>query len=385
MDILTSYLSAHYCSLWPFCEVQFKGGVIIFLSFILSFTFALYVLPRILLISKKKHLYDIPDGRKSHTNVIPRLGGLIFVPSIFFSLSITIAICLLMGCPLNMQSAEQTVIEFLFLMGGITFLYLVGAKDDLVGVCYRKKFLAQILIGSLFPLSGLYLNNLYGLLGIYTLPVWIAVPLTVFLVVYITNAINLIDGIDGLASGGSVIAFLVFGALFFDREAYIYSILSITAVGGLLPFMYYNIVGGSTGRLKMFMGDTGSLTLGYLLAFLSIRYAMYIPENSSFNEISLLYPISLLFIPVFDVFRVLLVRAFQHKHLFLADCSHIHHLCLNTGLSHLQSSSFLLSFDVLLIVLNIYLVKWLNINLILVIDILLFLTVVVVLKKVIRR
>lgn len=375
--------------LYPFTsrslDVLVKGEIITLMGFLLSFVFALYILPQIVLISKKKRLYDVPDTRKCHTAVIPRLGGLAFVPSILFSLSLTLAIRFLMGFPLNAMWMDQIVLEFLFAVGGVTLLYLVGAKDDLVGVRYRKKFLAQFFVASLLPLSGLYINNLYGLLGIYTVPEWIGVPLTIVAIVYITNAVNLIDGIDGLAAGGAAVSFLVFGFLFFERELYIYSTLSLAVVGCLLPFIYYNVFGGSSKRSKIFMGDAGSLTLGYLLAFLSIKYAMYIPEYIPFNAKFLLFPIVLLCIPVFDAVRVMLVRAYHHRPLFVADRNHIHHKCLDTGMTHLQATGFLLTCDVLLLLLNIVLIRYLNINFMLGIDIVFFLMVIVCLEKVTNK
>lgn len=363
-------------------SIFLEGGFIVSVGFILSFLFALCILPNILLISKKKRLYDLPDARKCHTEVIPRLGGLVFVPSIFFSLSIALAIRFLIGFSLNTLWSDQAILEFLFLIGGVTALYLVGAKDDLVGVRYRIKFVIQFFAAFLLPLSGLYLNNLYGIFGIYAIPAWIGVPLTAVSIVYITNAVNLIDGIDGLASGGSAIAFLSFGYLFFIREWYLYSMLSMVVFGCLLPFIYYNIFGGPNRRDKIFMGDAGSLTLGYLLAFLSIKYAMYMPEYLPFDVRSLLYPIALLFIPLFDAFRVMVVRGYHRKSLFVADRNHIHHICLKAGFKHLQATVLLLIVDVLLIGLNIFLIGHFNINIVLGVDIACFLILVVCLTKI---
>lgn len=364
--------------------ILFKGEISVLISFILSFLFSLYILPRILFISQKKHLFDKPDARKSHSTEIPRLGGLVFLPSIAISLSLTLAFRYLSGFPLNTLWANRILLEFLFATAGIVYLYMVGAKDDLVGVRYRKKFLAQFIVASLLPLSGLYINQFYGLLGLYTIPAWIGVPFTVVLVVYITNAINLMDGIDGLAAGGSIFSFLVLGVLFFERELYIYSMLAMAAVGCLLPFFYYNVFGKACQNRKLFMGDTGSLTLGYLLAFLSIRYALYTPENGVYDSRSILYPLVILFIPLFDAFRVMLVRAFCNHPLFIADRNHIHHKCLDAGLSHRQATGLLLCCNSFLIILNIVLVNYLNINLLLVIDLLLFFIMIFGLNKFVK-
>lgn len=354
------------------------------LGFMLSFAFALYVLPRILLVAKKKHLFDDPNNRKSHTELIPRLGGIVFLPSIMFSLSLTTAFRFLIDFPMNQAWVDNLIMESLFMMAGITLLYLVGAKDDLIGVRYRMKFIAEFLAASLLPISGLYINNFYGLFGLYGIPVWLAVPLTVVVIVFITNAINLIDGIDGLAVGLTSTAFLVIGILFFEREMYTYALISSAILGCLLPFAYYNLFGGKSRKCKLFMGDTGSLILGFSLSYLCIKYMMYVPDNIPFDVKSILTPIVLLFIPGFDAVRVMVVRTFQGKALFIADRNHIHHICLDAGMSHLQSTAFLLSFNILLIFLNWILADYLNINILLLIDILLFLGMVAGLNRIKR-
>ncbi|WP_234347440.1 MraY family glycosyltransferase [Parabacteroides bouchesdurhonensis] len=323
------------------------------------------------MISKKKHLYDIPDERKVHSGSVPRLGGLVFVPAILCTLPLVIALCSLLSFPLNIAQVDRMVLEICFLVCGVCFLYLVGAKDDLVGVRYRKKFLAQFMVASLVPLSGIYINDLYGLFGIYSLPAWIGMPLTVVVVVYITNAVNLIDGIDGLAAGGCSLSFLTFGILFMIRGYSIYAMLSFSLLGSILSFTYYNIFGSAEKGTKMFMGDSGSLTLGYFLAFLTIKYTMYMPEYYLPYDISsIIIPVSVLFVPCIDAFRVMLVRAYYHHPLFLADRNHIHHKCLEAGLTHLQSTCLILLYSIVLILMNVCMANLLDINIIVILDIL---------------
>ena len=138
-----------------------KAEFLIVLCFLISLFFSAFVLPRVLVISKRKRLYDDPNARKSHTQAVPRLGGFVFVPAICISLSFTTAVRFMMNFPFNSALTGYTLLELLFLLTGALFLYLVGVKDDLIGVRYRKKFMAQFLVASLFPLSGLYLNNIY--------------------------------------------------------------------------------------------------------------------------------------------------------------------------------------------------------------------------------
>ena len=162
----------------------------------------------------RKRLFDVPDERKVHKRPIPRLGGVTFFPVIVFTFAVVTGIRVLMHEIEYEVFTYKVACEFLFLIAGLTLLYIIGIGDDLVGVRYRKKFLVQIISASLFPIVGLYINNFYGVFGIGEIPAWIGMPLTVLLVVFITNAINLIDGIDGLASGLSMVALVIFGVIF---------------------------------------------------------------------------------------------------------------------------------------------------------------------------
>lgn len=191
--------------------------LLILLAFTISALMSMIIIPRILVVALKKRLFDIPDSRKVHKEAIPRLGGLSFAPSILFSLSFVSALY----CAEYMHRQQiplwlltHTLSEFYLLVCGVILLYLAGLKDDLVGMRYTKKFMVQLVAALLLPLSGLWINNLYGLFGIHELASWIGIPLTILVIVFITNAINLIDGIDGLASGLTGSALLVLGSLF---------------------------------------------------------------------------------------------------------------------------------------------------------------------------
>lgn len=345
-----------------------KSKISIFLCLALSSFFSLFFLPQIIKISRRKHLYDVPNSRKSHQEKISRLGGLAFFPSIVLSMSLVIGYRYLIIFPLSPLLKGSILLEFLFLTAGCLFLFMAGVEDDLIGVRYRKKFIIQFLVAILLPLSGFYLNNLYGLFGLHILPDYVAIPFTVLLIVFITNAINLIDGIDGLAAGGSTFSFLVIGLMFFHKGLWLYSMLAFSAVGCLIPFLYFNI--WARKARKMFMGDAGSLSLGYLLSFLVIKYATYVSEMVP-DVRNLVIPFTLLFIPMFDTCRVMVIRAIHHKPIFLADRNHLHHKCLATGMTHLQSTLLMLVFSIALLILNNWLVDICNINLLLMIDLLL--------------
>lgn len=355
----------------------------VFTSFLVSCLIARIIIPKISLISKKKGLFDIPDERKLHKHAIPRLGGVSFFPTITFSMAFVMGIRYLAGFGISSMMSEHVVPEYLFLICGLTLLYLIGIADDLVGVRYKKKLVVQIVAASFFPLSGIYINNFYGLFGLYEIPLFVGIPFTMLLVVFITNAINLIDGIDGLASSLSSIALIAFGFLFYAQKMSIYSMLSFAVVGVLLPFFYYNVFGRAEKSTKIFMGDTGSLTLGYILSFLAVKYAMSNPEITAFTNGAIVIAFAVLIVPMFDVIRVVLLRIRKHLHIFHPDRNHIHHKFLAMGIGHRKTMLGILGIACFFAVSNILLIPYVNINILFIGDIVVW-TVMNVIFDIIR-
>lgn len=307
---------------------------IIIAAFITAVILGRIIIPNILVISMRKRLFDEPDARKIHKRPIPRLGGVTFFPVIVFTLCTFTAIHLFKGHFVYNIITLNTAREMLFLISGLTLLYIVGIADDLVGVRYRKKFVVQIISAAIFPIAGLYINSFYGLFGINEIDPIIGIPFTMLLVVFITNAINLIDGIDGLASGLSMVALVVFGVIFVHFQSWLYALLAFVSVGVIIPFFSYNVFGNADRGRKIFMGDTGSLTLGYILSFFVIRFCMHEPNSMMQVQGSpVLIAFSVLMVPCLDVVRVVLRRARNRKPLFLPDKTHIHHKFLAMGFS----------------------------------------------------
>lgn len=171
------------------------------LAFLLCVLCAGIVIPQILLIAFRKKLFDFPDERKVHHYAVPRLGGIAFKPVVFFTIALLLGINMVLGHSEILSEIGNDVCSLAFAFCSIMVLYLVGMADDLIGIRYRAKFVIQILCGVMLIAGGVYINNLYGVLGIHAVPLWLGYPLTILIVVFIINAINLIDGIDGLASG----------------------------------------------------------------------------------------------------------------------------------------------------------------------------------------
>lgn len=309
-----------------------RTSLFLLFGFLFAVSLGMVIIPRILVISHKKRLYDVPDARKVHTVPVPRLGGLSFFPVILMSMFLVIGFRLYFWDMDTSSLSFNMLYEYLFLFVGMTLLYLVGVCDDLVGVGYRYKFTVQIAAAFLLVLSGNWFDSFGGLFGIYSVPVWVGVPFTVFIVVYITNAINLIDGIDGLASGLCCIALSVLSVIFFLRGQYVYALLAICTLGILMPFWCYNVFGNANRGHKLFMGDAGSLTLGYVISFLIIHMSVTNEVSPTLSNPYMVIAFSTVLVPLLDVIRVVLHRLREHKNPFLPDKNHFHHKLLRTGM-----------------------------------------------------
>lgn len=339
------------------------------LVFLLSAFFTGIVIPKILLIAFRRRLFDEPDERKIHQCAVPRLGGIAFKPVMFFSIALLLGVNLTMG---NMEILAEVGNEALPLDFGfcaIMVLYLIGMADDLIGIRYRAKFFIQILCSLMLIAGGIYFTDLHGVLWIHEIPNWFAYPFTVLVIVFIINAINLIDGIDGLASGLCSIALLFYGLTFYLLQEYIYAMLSFATLGVLVPFFYYNVFGNAERGRKIFMGDTGSLTIGMMLCFLSIKMVLCAPNEGLRIPNPMVLAFSPLLIPCLDVLRVYIHRVRSGKDPFLPDKNHIHHKLLAIGMQQHVAMITIISASLLFTLCNILLSRHVRVTLLLVADI----------------
>lgn len=336
--------------------------------FILTASFTRILIPKILLISFRRSLFDEQDERKVHKGTVPRLGGLAFKPVIFFSMAFLFGINFFIGRFELFYELKKNAIEFSLGICSVIILYLIGVADDLIGIRYRTKFFVQILCGIMLIMSGLWINNLHGVLGFYTLSPYIGYLLTVFIVVFVINAINLIDGIDGLASGLSGVALFFYGIIFVYSNQYLYALLAFATLGTIVSFFYYNVFGSIEHGKKIFMGDTGSLTIGMILCILGIKLCSVDSTKIMAYNPFLLACVPLM-VPCFDVVRVVIHRFRTKKHLFKPDMNHIHHKILKTGISQRMAMIIILSISSLLIMGNVLLSTVIDINILLFSDI----------------
>ena len=352
-------------------------------SFFISLLATAYLIPKILLISIRKHLIDQPNARKVHTCVSSRLGGVAFFPAIFFAIGVTVSV--FSRFDTNVMENFMTA-SFIMVMCACVLLYLIGIADDVVGVSWRIKFVFQIMAAGLVTLSGTWVNNLYGICGIWEISAWVGVPLTIFLIVFVINAVNLIDGIDGLASGLSCVALLFLGILFLYEGKETSSLLAFTTLGALIPFFYYNVFGIAKKRYKIFMGDTGALVIGLILSILTVKFACLVRKEG----VEMAYPFivvsfSVLLVPGFDVIRVVLHRYRMGQPLFLPDKNHIHHKFLALGCSHRKAMFTILALASLFIILNMALCLYININVLIMLDVVLWTALHVWLTSTIKK
>lgn len=351
--------------------------------FLISAAFVAVVLPAIVRTANKMNLYDTQDERKVHKGNVPRLGGVAFLPTIIFSLLMVIA-AMSIYSPLGLNFRYGPITEVMLAMSGCVLLYLVGIMDDVVGVSYKHKFVVQILASLLICLSGLWIKDLHGMFGINEVHPLIGIPLTLVVIVLIINSINLIDGIDGLASGLCLIATIGYSVVFFYRNMNIYMILAAAMLGLLIVFYLYNTL-GKPGLNKTFMGDTGSLTMGFLVAFFAIKLtSINMPVIVGGNKGTyFVYAFSVVLIPVMDVFRVFFARIRDAKGPFFPDKRHIHHKFMAMGFSMRQTRYLIFSISIAFFVLNMFIYGYLgwNINILILVDAIIWITMNILISK----
>ncbi len=336
--------------------------------FLLCVALAGFLIPQILLIAFRRNLFDEPDERKIHTSAVPRLGGIAFNPVICISIALVIAFSILLGAGSIFDGIVGDASEYFFGFCAIMFVYLVGIADDLVGVKYAPKFVIQILCAVLLILGGLWFSDLHGVLWINQWPAFVGIPFTILVIVFIINAINLIDGIDGLCSGLCSVAFVAYGISFFIHGEYFCSMLSFAALGVLVPFFCFNVFGNPEKRKKIFMGDTGSLTIGMIICFLSIKLLNCVTEEGDSPTNPMMIAFAPLIIPCFDVIRVYIHRIRTGKNPFMPDKNHIHHKLLAIGLNQRLVMITLIASSILFTFCNVHCSRFINVNLILIID-----------------
>ncbi|GAA4165457.1 MraY family glycosyltransferase [Chryseobacterium ginsenosidimutans] len=301
---------------------------------------------------------DEPGVRSSHLRKIPNLGGI----AIFYSIGISASVF-----------AYELFDLYKFLFASLIILLYIGVMDDIVVMRAYKKLVAQIVVSALIVIgSDIRIRSLFGIFGIYEMSYFVSVLFSVITFIILINAFNLIDGIDGLAGGYSLICSALFGISYYRLGEYNYPLVVLSAIiiGAVLAFLYYNLSNYRTN--KIFMGDTGSMLLGFLLAFTSICFIdifidKKLPDIPRYHlQSAPVVAVAILILPIVDTLNVIIIRLANKKSPFDADKNHIHHKLLKLNLTHRRSSFYIIMYY-LFVVTVAYYFRHINVNLLLVI------------------
>lgn len=307
------------------------------LSFVTAFVVAMLLMPLLILFINRYKLFDIPNLRKEHTQPVPTMGG--------------IAVCIAMAAACFLwvpASRDLFTVSFFFSIG---VLFVLGILDDRHDISVRNKFVIQLATAALIAFSGMRITHLNGLFGIDALPVAFQYLLTVIAIAGVTNAFNLIDGIDGLAGGLGFMSLLMLGVFLTLGGDSVSAIIAFALAGSILGFLYYNF-----NPARIFMGDTGSLLLGFVIAVLSIRLMqLNAGPKPGFLPHAPVFALGIVLIPVFDTLRVFGLRMRKGKSPFSPDKTHIHHLLTNNGWSHSFTAKLLCTIHGAILVLSYFL------------------------------
>lgn len=309
-------------------------------SLIISLIISIASIPVIINISKLKDLMAEIESRSSHETLTPTLGGVAIFAATLISYFIW-------DNPYEGHEIHLAVADLII-------LFFLGIKDDILILSPKKKLLIQIAASVLLiTLGDLRITSLYGLLGITNIPYFISVIFTTFIFISLINAINLLDGIDGLAGTVGVMASICFGYLFFRLELYAHATLAFSLSGSLIGFLRYNW----SVKNKIFMGDTGSLIVGFLLSFFAVKYIVlnsdYLYNPNLGNDAPILAML-ILILPLFDTLRMFIIRLLAKKSPFEGDRNHLHHIVIDQGISHMAATFWLVGGNSALLILYFY-------------------------------
>jgi UDP-GlcNAc:undecaprenyl-phosphate GlcNAc-1-phosphate transferase len=308
---------------------------------ILAFALCYFVIPSVINVANIKHLYDDPNERKSHTGAIPTLGGL----GIFSGF--IVSACLF--CDLSRNNELQ------YIFAALLIVFMMGAKDDIVELAASKKLLGQIVAAFIITYYGdIRLTSFYGIFNISDIPFIASILFSMFTIIVVVNAFNLIDGVNLLSGSIAVVIALTFGSWFYFHGFFGYAVMAMALIGSILAFLKYNYT-----PAKIFMGDSGSLTIGLLVSIFAIQFielneiviARKIDVRFTINSTPAM-AIAIMIIPLFDTIRAFTLRILNGKSPFAADRNHIHHKFLDLGFSHIQTSMILVVVNILFIVIG---------------------------------
>ena len=301
-----------------------------------SFLLTFLMFPVFIRFFKRRNFIDDPGGRKIHTARTPAMGGL--------PIFIGFAISILIWFPFSLIG------EVKYILGAVSIMFVIGFRDDLINLKAYQKLIGQISAAMIIVVAcDIRLRSLYSIFGVEDMNIFLSYFLSLFTIIVITNAYNLIDGIDGLSGSLGIIATLFFGIFFFLNGNLGFALINISVCGALLAFMNYN-----WAPSKIFMGDTGSLFIGFFLSISSIEFIDFnysISGHEYAFEGSIGTAVAILIIPLTDTFRVFVRRILRGKSPLNPDRSHVHHILLRLGSNHAQATGILITVNIIFVLL----------------------------------
>jgi UDP-N-acetylmuramyl pentapeptide phosphotransferase/UDP-N-acetylglucosamine-1-phosphate transferase len=329
----------------------------VIISFITAFSLTYFITPPIIRVATAKKLCDEPGERRSHTVSTPRLGGIAIFAGVLFSM--------VLWTPFVQYGGDMQYVLCAFLL-----IFLIGVKDDIDAVSPTKKLAIEILAAViLFFKADVKLTGFYGIMGVEKIDFVWSILLTVFIIIVIINALNLIDGINGLSGSLSVLIAGTLGGWFLLIRRYDLAIMAISTAGATIAFLKYNYT-----PAQIFMGDTGALLLGLICSILTINFIelnALLEDRHPFKiNAAPAVAIGVLILPLFDTLRVFLTRILKGKHPLQPDRTHIHHLLIDKGLTHMQATFILVGVNIFFIAL-VFLLQRYTTNALLIITLLL--------------
>jgi UDP-GlcNAc:undecaprenyl-phosphate GlcNAc-1-phosphate transferase len=307
--------------------------IYLILAVITAFCVVLFATPALIKVAFLKRLFDEPgEARKLHKRVVPTIGGIIIFAATLFACALWF--------PYDVLATDQLssgVHLFQFVVAGMILMFFVGVKDDIIGTAPIKKLAAQIIVSMILVLMAeTRLRSMHGLFGINEIPLWASIFLSLFAMIVIVNAYNLIDGVDGLAAGVGLISASALGAMFVLCGHLVPAILTFSLAGSLAAFLVFNF-----SPAKIFMGDSGSLSIGLLMSILVITFIEMKPvADTALWVDKLVNPVvgmAFLAYPLTDTLRIFGYRAMKGVSPFSADRNHLHHLLIDSGMSHTKT------------------------------------------------
>lgn len=337
-------------------------GYILIFGFITALLVVLFTMPSLIKVARMKHLVDEPsEARKLHERSVPTIGGVIIFAAIIFSYALWFPVADVVGSEDRAyrwlyEAMGSAYKDFKYILASMVLLFFIGVKDDIVGFSPVKKLVGHLVVGYLLVVvADIRIVNMRGMFDFYELPHSVSVAFSFFIYIALVNAMNLIDGIDGLAGGVGLISSLALGTWFFLAGNIPLALLAAVLAGSLVGFLIFNF-----NPARIFMGDSGSLIIGAILAVLAMRVIDHPVDKLPMwlsDVPTPLFAMAAIAYPIIDTLRVFIYRMIKGNSPFAADRNHIHHRWMKLGRGHRGTVLILYTYSIVVIIASLFTVS----------------------------